>query len=78
MLTFQLLGKDDASFDDVDVYTGRWQAYIDSFVSVSCSVQIDEEVIDRKPRMRQQEASPMSKSSPPSYLGEQFLIAFCR
>ncbi|THH08411.1 hypothetical protein EW145_g2724 [Phellinidium pouzarii] len=31
--TIQLLGKDDASFDDYDVYTGRWQAYIDSFVS---------------------------------------------
>lgn len=34
MLTFQLLGKEDANFDDVDVYTGRWQAYIDSYVSV--------------------------------------------
>ncbi|KAL5498737.1 hypothetical protein ACEPAH_2092 [Sanghuangporus vaninii] len=33
MLTFQLLGKEDATFDDVDVYTGRWQAYIDSYVS---------------------------------------------
>ncbi|KAH8116164.1 hypothetical protein DFH11DRAFT_1832383 [Phellopilus nigrolimitatus] len=32
-MTIQLLGKDDASFDDYDVYTGRWQAYIDSFVS---------------------------------------------
>ncbi|EJD05455.1 uncharacterized protein FOMMEDRAFT_118525 [Fomitiporia mediterranea MF3/22] len=32
-LTIQLLGKDDATFDDYDVYSGRWQAYIDSFVS---------------------------------------------
>lgn len=37
-MTIQLMGKDDGSFDDYDVYTGRWQAYIDSFVSVSFSV----------------------------------------
>lgn len=34
-MTIQLMGKDDGSFEDYDVYTGRWQAYIDSFVSVS-------------------------------------------
>lgn len=33
-MTVQLLGKDDSSFDDTEVTTGRWQAYIDSFVSV--------------------------------------------
>ena len=35
ILTIQLLGKDDAVFDDLDVYTGRWQSYIQSFVTVS-------------------------------------------
>ena len=34
-MTVQLLGKDDANFDDVDLYNGRWQTYMDSFVSVS-------------------------------------------
>lgn len=31
MMTFQLLGKDEV---DAEVTSGRWQAYIDSFVSV--------------------------------------------
>lgn len=34
-ITIQLIGKDDSSFDDSEVLTGRWQSYIDSFVSVS-------------------------------------------
>jgi len=34
MMTIQLIGKDDSSFDDAEVLTGRWQAYIDSYVSV--------------------------------------------
>jgi len=32
-MTVQLLGKDDSSFDDSEVSTGRWQAYIDSYVA---------------------------------------------
>ncbi|KAE9392487.1 hypothetical protein BT96DRAFT_944593 [Gymnopus androsaceus JB14] len=32
-LTVQLIGKDDSSYDDSEVLTGRWQAYIDSYVS---------------------------------------------
>ncbi|EKM56381.1 uncharacterized protein PHACADRAFT_172101 [Phanerochaete carnosa HHB-10118-sp] len=33
IVTIQVLGKDDASFDDSEVQTGRWQAYMDSYVS---------------------------------------------
>jgi paired amphipathic helix protein Sin3a len=33
-MTIQLIGKDDTSFDDSEVLTGRWQSYIDSFVTV--------------------------------------------
>jgi hypothetical protein len=36
-MTIQLIGKDDGNFDDTEVLTGRWQSYIDAFVSVSCS-----------------------------------------
>ncbi|KAG6865545.1 hypothetical protein C0991_001549 [Blastosporella zonata] len=32
-MTAQLIGKDDSSFDDSEVLTGRWQSYIDSYVS---------------------------------------------
>lgn len=34
-MTIQLIGKDDGNFDDTEVLTGRWQSYIDAFVSVS-------------------------------------------
>ncbi|KAJ4471621.1 histone deacetylase complex, SIN3 component [Lentinula aciculospora] len=32
-LTIQLIGKDDTSYDDSEVLTGRWQTYIDSYVA---------------------------------------------
>ncbi|KLO14002.1 hypothetical protein SCHPADRAFT_851670 [Schizopora paradoxa] len=32
-MTVQLIGKDDSNFDDFDMFSGRWQAYIDSFIS---------------------------------------------
>ena len=34
VVMIQLLGKDDSSFDDSEVLTGRWQAYIESYASV--------------------------------------------
>ena len=34
VMTFQLIGKDDSSFDDSEVLSGRWQFYIDAYVSV--------------------------------------------
>lgn len=34
MVTIQLLGKDDSAFDDSETFTGRWQAYVESYVSV--------------------------------------------
>ncbi|RDB18702.1 Paired amphipathic helix protein pst1 [Hypsizygus marmoreus] len=32
-MTVQLIGKDDSSFDDSEVLTGRWQSYIESYVN---------------------------------------------
>ncbi|KAJ3857747.1 histone deacetylase complex, SIN3 component [Lentinula lateritia] len=32
-LTIELIGKDDLSYDDSEVLTGRWQTYIDSYVA---------------------------------------------
>ncbi len=34
IVTIQLLGKDDSSLDDSEALTSRWQAYVDSYVSV--------------------------------------------
>jgi hypothetical protein len=35
VMTCQLIGKDDSSFDDSEVLSGRWQFYVDAYVSVS-------------------------------------------
>ncbi|KAF9041264.1 hypothetical protein BJ165DRAFT_1349868 [Panaeolus papilionaceus] len=32
-MTIQLIGKDDSNYDDSEVLTGRWQSYIDAYVS---------------------------------------------
>ncbi|KDR72514.1 hypothetical protein GALMADRAFT_281285 [Galerina marginata CBS 339.88] len=32
-ITIQLIGKDDATFDDSEALSGRWQTYIDAYVS---------------------------------------------
>jgi hypothetical protein len=34
VMTCQLIGKDDSSFDDSEVLSGRWQHYVDAYVSV--------------------------------------------
>ena len=36
-MTIQLIGKDDGAYDDSEVLTGRWQSYMESFVSVCLS-----------------------------------------
>ena len=41
-MTIQLIGKDDVGYDDPEAMTGRWQAYIESFVSVCSKVVVDE------------------------------------
>ncbi|KAF8189362.1 histone deacetylase complex, SIN3 component [Pholiota molesta] len=33
LMTIQLIGKDDSSWDDSEVLTNRWQSYIDAYVS---------------------------------------------
>ena len=38
-MTIQLIGKDDGAYDDSEVLTGRWQSYMESFVSVCLSSQ---------------------------------------
>ncbi|KAG7097684.1 hypothetical protein E1B28_005009 [Marasmius oreades] len=39
-MTVQLIGKDDSRFENSEVLTGRWQAYIESFVSDETSVGV--------------------------------------
>ncbi|CCL98034.1 uncharacterized protein FIBRA_00028 [Fibroporia radiculosa] len=51
-VTVQLLGKDDSSFDDSEVLTGRWQAYIDSFVNDEVTKDVPTSVSSRRPFLR--------------------------
>ncbi|CAL1708555.1 unnamed protein product [Somion occarium] len=51
-VTMQLIGKDDSSFDDSEVLTGRWQAYIDSYVSPEPTVGVPSSAARRKPFLR--------------------------
>ena len=37
-VTIQLLGKDDSTLDDSEALSGRWQAYVESYVSVRPAV----------------------------------------
>ena len=45
MVTVQLIGKDDSEIDDAEVQTGRWEAYVQSFASVSCSFKCTAHVL---------------------------------
>ena len=58
MMTIQLLGKDDTRIDDSEMLVERWQAYVDSFVSVctdkadtnSCSIGLQSPTTDGVPQ----------------------------
>jgi hypothetical protein len=60
MMTIQLLGKDDSRIDDSEMLVERWQAYVDSFVSVrahktvlkSCSSVLQSPTTDGVPQAR--------------------------
>ena len=39
MITLQLFSKDSSSLDDAEVLSGRWQAYVEGFVSESEDAQ---------------------------------------
>ena len=44
-MTIQLIGKDDVGYDDPEAMTGRWQAYIESFVSVCLHMYLTKRTI---------------------------------
>ncbi|KIK06012.1 hypothetical protein K443DRAFT_674585 [Laccaria amethystina LaAM-08-1] len=46
-ITIQLIGKDDSSFDDSEVLSGRWQSYLDSFVASETTPGISQTRIKR-------------------------------
>ncbi|KAJ7598545.1 histone deacetylase complex, SIN3 component [Mycena floridula] len=46
-MTIQLLGKDESSFEDTEVQNGRWQAYIDSYVSEEQTESVSQNKVKR-------------------------------
>ncbi|KAJ6607345.1 hypothetical protein B0H10DRAFT_2071870 [Mycena sp. CBHHK59/15] len=70
-MTFQLIGKDDSSFDDSEVLTGRWQSYIDSFVSsdVTDGVSVNR---TRRPFLRKN-LPPGVRDAPPNVVTQDGL-----
>ena len=70
-MTVQLIGKDDSSFDDSEVLTGRWQAYIDAYVGVSyLSGKKSQEYTDLASRAMVPKAYPKAVSSDHTYGGK--------
>ncbi|KAJ7494566.1 histone deacetylase complex, SIN3 component [Mycena galericulata] len=78
-MTFQLIGKDDSSFDDSEVLTGRWQSYIDSFVSTEITEGVSASRT-RRPFLRKSARNlPMAiQNAPPNVVTQDGLeIKIC-
>ncbi|KAL4252934.1 Transcriptional regulatory protein Sin3-like protein [Abortiporus biennis] len=52
MVTIQLLGKDDSNFDDSEVMTGRWQSYVDSYITPEETIGVTASAAMRRPFLR--------------------------
>ncbi|PFH48078.1 hypothetical protein AMATHDRAFT_150621 [Amanita thiersii Skay4041] len=63
VMTVQLSGKDDSSFDDSEALTGRWQSYIDSYVSCEITDGITQNRI-RRPFLRKNLPADIQKVEP--------------
>ncbi|KAJ6544852.1 hypothetical protein DFH09DRAFT_1172920 [Mycena vulgaris] len=75
-MTFQLIGKDDSSFDDSEVLTGRWQSYIDSFVSTELTEGVSD-TRTRRPFLRKNLPAAV-QDAPPNVITQDGLeIKIC-
>src|ERR1700761_5482042 len=59
MLTFQLLSKDGSSLDDAEGLSGRWQAYVEGFVSETETPGVPASKV-RRPFLRRYVFFPLS------------------
>ncbi|KAL6301443.1 hypothetical protein BKA93DRAFT_751965 [Sparassis latifolia] len=64
-VTMQLLGKDDSSFDDAEVLTGRWQAYVDSFISPEPTAGVPTVSAPRRSFLRRSKLPPAPEDARP-------------
>ncbi|KAJ7726062.1 hypothetical protein DFH07DRAFT_246063 [Mycena maculata] len=75
-MTFQLIGKDDSSFDDSEVLTGRWQSYIDSFVSTEVTEGVSASRV-RRPFLRKNLPSTVENAPPNVVTQDGLEIKIC-
>ncbi|KAF8880058.1 histone deacetylase complex, SIN3 component [Infundibulicybe gibba] len=75
-ITVQLIGKDDSSFDDSEVLTGRWQAYIDSFVSAETTEGVAASKI-KPPFLRRNLPTVVREVPPEVYTQDGLEIKVC-
>ncbi|EAU81489.2 sin3b [Coprinopsis cinerea okayama7 len=62
-ITIQLIGKDDSSFDDSEVLTGRWQSYIDSYVSADATSGVSQSKM-KSPFLRRNIPAAVKETQP--------------
>jgi len=75
-MTIQLLGKDDSSFDDSEVLTGRWQTYIESFVSNDSTEGVSQTRV-RRPFLRRNLPPQVSREEPEFITADGLEIKVC-
>ncbi|KAH9477606.1 Transcriptional regulatory protein SIN3 [Psilocybe cubensis] len=62
-MTIQLIGKDDSMFDDSEALTGRWQSYVDAFVSGDTTEGVLQSRV-KKPYLRRNLPSAVKETVP--------------
>nr|GAT60896.1 predicted protein [Mycena chlorophos] len=75
-LTFQLIGKDDTNFEDSEVATGRWQAYVESFVSPHLSAGVPANRV-RRPYLRRNIPPAVQNKTPNIATADGLEIKIC-
>ncbi|KAJ7052531.1 hypothetical protein C8F01DRAFT_1033117 [Mycena amicta] len=75
-ITFQLFGKDDSNFEDSEVATGRWQSYIESFVSSHLSEGVPASRV-RRPFLRRNLPAAVQNAPPNVVTGDGLEIKVC-
>ncbi|KAF8869638.1 hypothetical protein CPB84DRAFT_1754931 [Gymnopilus junonius] len=62
-MTIQLIGRDDATFDDSEALSGRWQTYIDAYVSADSTEGILQSRV-RRPYLRRNLPAAIRETQP--------------
>ncbi|KAI0634768.1 hypothetical protein C8Q77DRAFT_1103995 [Trametes polyzona] len=76
-MTIQLIGKDDGAFDDSEVLTGRWQSYIESFVSHHYTAGVPSSSTIRRPFLLRTRIPAPSGSMPEILARGRLQIKVC-